>query len=272
MPQDIFELLWCFVVYAILGWIIEVIYAGVNKAQFVNRGFLNGPYCPIYGFGMLIVIVILYPIKENWIMLYFGSFILTTVLEYFTGLILEKVFQNKWWDYSGIPFNIQGYVCLKFSCVWGLGCMFMIDIIHPMLYEWIHGMPDVLDEILLGIILFLMLVDVCATVFDILNLNKRIKQLDDLANKMRGLSDELGEDIFEKVSLVVQKKETLQAEYDSKIKQLEILKNEFETRISDKSRGSERLIKAFPHIKSKKWGEALENYKEFIKNRNLRLK
>lgn len=268
MPQDIFELIWFFIIYAILGWIVEVIYAGVNKAQFVNRGFLNGPYCPIYGFGVLIVILIFYPIRENWLILYIGSFVLTTVLEYFTGLILEKVFQNKWWDYSDIPFNIQGYICLKFSIIWGLGSMFIVDIVHPMVYEWVHMIPDVLDKILLVIILSLMLVDVRATVFDILKFNKRIKQLDDLANKMRELSDDLGEDIFDKVSLMVQKKEALQAEYDGKIKQLEMLKNEFETKMSDKQRGSERLIKAFPHIKSKKWGEVLEKYKDSIKNRN----
>ena len=98
MPATIYEVLWIFIIYAFIGWCVEVSYAALDRGIFVNRGFLNGPYCPVYGIGVLIVIIVLTPLKNNLLLLYFGSLLLTTILEFLTGLILEKVFHNKWWD------------------------------------------------------------------------------------------------------------------------------------------------------------------------------
>ena len=120
MPQNFYELVWIFIIYAFIGWCTEVSYAALDRGIFVNRGFLNGPYCPIYGCGVLIVVVLLTPLKKNLLILYLGSFLLTSVLEFITGFVMEKVFHNKWWDYSDKPFNIMGYVCLKFSIL-GIG-------------------------------------------------------------------------------------------------------------------------------------------------------
>ena len=267
MPQNISEILWIYILYSIIGWMVEVSYAGLEKGKFINRGFLNGPYCPIYGCGMLIVISLLYPIRDNWIILFFGSFLLTTILEYLTGFILEKFFQNKWWDYSNYPFNINGYICLKFSIFWGLGCTFIVKIVHPMIYWFISIIPNLLDQIFLSIIILLILIDFIETILDILNFNKKIKSLDDLAKKMRLLSNEIGEEVFEKTSIVIEKTNQLQDEYEEKRKQLEQLKKEFDIKINDKHRSSERLIKAFPDVSSKKLGETLEKYKELLKNK-----
>ena len=101
MPQNFYELVWIFIIYAFIGWCTEVSYAALDTGKFVNRGFLNGPYCPIYGCGVVIVVAILTPLKENLLILFAGSFLLTSVLEYITGYILEKVFHNKWWDLLG---------------------------------------------------------------------------------------------------------------------------------------------------------------------------
>ena len=131
MPQNFYELVWIFIIYAFIGWCTEVSYAALDRGIFVNRGFLNGPYCPIYGCGVVIVVAALTPLKDNLLILFAGSFLLTSILEYITGFILEKVFHNKWWDYSNKPFNLHGYVCLKFSIYWGLACTFIMDVIHP---------------------------------------------------------------------------------------------------------------------------------------------
>lgn len=268
MPQNIYEFLWVFLVYAVLGWITEVIYAGVNEGKFVNRGFLNGPYCPIYGLGVLVVLAVLYPIREHWVLLFLGSLLLTTALEFITGFILEKIFHNKWWDYTDVPFNICGYVCLKFSILWGLGCTFIIDIVHPMIYYWIRKIPDTLDLMLLSVILFLLVVDISATIADILAFNKRLRHLDEIAENMRKLSNELGEEVFEKTSAAILKKEDLHAKRDAGLAQLEALKSEFDAKIKNRHRGSERLIHAFPKITSKKWGNSLEKYKDILKELN----
>ena len=110
MPQNFYEVLWIFIIYAFIGWCAEVSYAAVNRGIFVNRGFLNGPYCPIYGCGVVIVVTVLTPLKDNLFLLFVGSVVLTSVLEYITGFLLEKVFHNKWWDYSNMPFNINGRI------------------------------------------------------------------------------------------------------------------------------------------------------------------
>ena len=144
MPQNFYELVWIFIIYAFIGWCTEVSYAALDRGIFVNRGFLNGPYCPIYGCGVVIVVAALTPLKDNLLILFAGSFLLTSILEYITGFILEKVFHNKWWDYSNKPFNLHGYVCLKFSIYWGLACTFIMDVIHPIIYKGITIIPHIL--------------------------------------------------------------------------------------------------------------------------------
>lgn len=98
--MDFYTLCWVFLIYGFLGWCCEVIFAGVNQGKFVNRGFLNGPICPIYGCGMLLVLLILWPLRHRLLLLFIGSVALCTLLEYIVGFLLEKLFHQKWWDYS----------------------------------------------------------------------------------------------------------------------------------------------------------------------------
>ncbi|HVI41432.1 MAG TPA: putative ABC transporter permease, partial [Anaerovoracaceae bacterium] len=112
-----------FIIYAFLGWCTEVVYAAAKTGQFVNRGFLNGPYCPIYGFGVLFVIYLLHPVIDNLLYIFLGSVLITSAIELAGGYILEEIFHQKWWDYSDMPLNIGGYICLFFSLMWGLACL-----------------------------------------------------------------------------------------------------------------------------------------------------
>ena len=127
-----YDVLWIFFIYAFLGWCMEVIYATTDTGKFINRGFLIGPACPIYGIGMVIVVSVLSSIQDNIFILFIGAMILTSILEFITGVILERIFNDKWWDYSDLPFNIKGYICLKFSLLWGLGCVFIMKLIYPL--------------------------------------------------------------------------------------------------------------------------------------------
>ena len=159
---------------------------------------------------MVIVVAILTPLKENLLILFAGSFLLTSVLEYITGYILEKEFHNKWWDYSDKPFNIKGYVCLKFSIYWGLACTFIMDIIHPIIYAAIRFIPFVLGVVLLSIIMCVFAADCIITVTTILKFNKRLKAMDEMAASIHRLSDEIGENIYENVTDVIEKSEKFQ--------------------------------------------------------------
>ena len=214
MPQNFYELVWIFIIYAFIGWCTEVSYAALDRGIFVNRGFLNGPYCPIYGCGVVIVVAALTPLKDNLLILFAGSFLLTSILEYITGFILEKVFHNKWWDYSNKPFNIHGYVCLKFSIYWGLACTFIMDVIHPIIYKGITMIPHILGVVLLCIIMSAFAVDCGVTVTTILKFNKRLKVMDEMAAKIHKLSDEIGENIYENVTTAVEKSEEFQETHE----------------------------------------------------------
>lgn len=210
MPQNFYELVWIFIIYAFIGWCTEVSYAALDRGIFVNRGFLNGPYCPIYGCGVVIVVAVLTPLKENLLILFIGSFLLTSILEYITGYLLEKVFHNQWWDYSDKPFNIHGYVCLKFSIYWGLACTFIMDVLHPIIYKGITLMPHIPGVILLCIIMTVFFVDCGITVATIMKFNKRLKVMDEMAERIHKLSDEIGENIYENVTDIVEKSEEFQ--------------------------------------------------------------
>lgn len=214
MPQNFYELVWIFIIYAFIGWCTEVSYAALDRGIFVNRGFLNGPYCPIYGCGVVIVVAALTPLKDNLLILFAGSFLLTSILEYITGFILEKVFHNKWWDYSNKPFNLHGYVCLKFSIYWGLACTFVMDVLHPIIYKGITMIPHILGVVLLSIIMAGFAVDCGVTVTTILKFNKRLKVMDEMAAKIHKLSDEIGENIYENVTTAVEKSEEFQETHE----------------------------------------------------------
>lgn len=290
MPQNFYELVWIFIVYAIIGWCTEVSYAALDTGKFVNRGFLNGPYCPIYGCGVVIVVTILTSLEENVFILFIGSFLLTTTLEFVTGYILEKVFHNKWWDYSDKPFNIKGYICLKFSIYWGLACTFIMKVIHPMIYKAITWIPFIPGVILLSILMCVFIVDCCITVSTILKFNKRLKLMDEIAASIRRLSDEIGENIYENVSGVIEKSEEFQENHaelidklteskeniielqettrekladslEEKKRRYEELTQKYERLFDEKNFGFKRLMKAFPDMKSRDSKETLLKFK-----------
>ena len=196
---QLYQFLCIFFVYAFLGWCTEVSYAALQTGKFVNRGFLNGPVCPIYGFGVVIILACLTPLKQHFILLFLGSVVLTSLLELVTGFVLEKLFHQRWWDYSDDPFNIGGYICLKFSIAWGLACLFVVDILHPTIQWLISLVPRGLGWVLLGIFAAGMAVDLAATVSTIAKLNRKLEHIDQLAGRIREASNEFGENLADKV-------------------------------------------------------------------------
>ena len=185
--------LWIFFVYAFLGWCAEVSYAALHTGRFVNRGFLNGPVCPIYGFGMAAVLWILRPLMGNTVLLFLGSVVLTSLLEWLTGLVLEKLFHQRWWNYSGEPFNLGGYICLRFSLYWGLACLFVLKIIHPTVLWGVRAVPRSVGWVLLAVFAAAMAADLAAAVRTVVRMNRQLRQLDELAGRLREVSNDLGE-------------------------------------------------------------------------------
>ena len=193
------QMIWIVLVYSFLGWCCEVAFAAVRRGIFVNRGFLNGPVCPIYGFGVLIVLLVLEPVKDNLALLFFGSMVLTSALEFFIGFIMEQFFHDKWWDYSENPFNIKGYICLEFSLVWGAACVLVVDVIHPMIFKLICAIPEKLSLWLMVFFTAVLISDAVITLWNMLKLPKRLRAIDELEKAMTAVSDAIGEKVYESV-------------------------------------------------------------------------
>ena len=153
-----------FIIIAICGWLMEVTLQLVQKHKFADRGFLIGPYCPIYGCGALLITLFLTKLEEYPLALFSVTILVCGVLEYFTSYIMEKIFHARWWDYTEKKFNLSGRVCLENSCLFGLGGVFIVSILHPFLDGLVSMIPhNVL--IILSIILFVIfMIDVIITV------------------------------------------------------------------------------------------------------------
>lgn len=254
------EIILCFFVYGFVGWCTEVAFSAVKRRKFVNRGFLNGPICPIYGFGILSVILILADYQDNIIKLYCMSAIVVTLLEWVTGVVLEKLFHHKWWDYSNEPFNIQGHICLPFSLAWGIACVIVIRYVHPFTLKWIRFIPNVLEPMIIMIVLVAFIADVYVTVHEICKLNVKLKKMQDLAVEMEEFSVCIGKKLSENVISTVEKQEMMKKKLEEK----------FQEQFSNLSYTNKRLLRAFPRMESLKYKKQLQAIKEYLAKKKLK--
>lgn len=287
----LYHILWIFFIYAFLGWCTEVSYAATKTGRFVNRGFLNGPWCPIYGLGVVIVLSLLEPLKNNLPLLFLGSVVLTSALEWLTGFLLEKLFAQRWWDYSDEPFNLGGYICLRFSLAWGFACVFVVKLLHPTVLLFIRLIPHLAGVVLLAVLGAVMAVDLAATVSTIAKLNRRLALIDELAGRIRSASNDFGEDLAERVLDAAEKgadwredmeefsdrlarrreefsdnlddlKEDMQSRLEARReqnrRQLQEWKDSVQALMDKESFGQKRLMKAFPSLRSLRHRAALE--------------
>lgn len=255
---NIYTLAWYFIIYAFFGWCLEVVYQAVEHGKFINRGFLNGPYCPIYGFGMIIVTGTLEPIKENVIVLYFGSVVLTTALELITGFVLEKIFHQNWWDYSDEKFNLKGYICLKFSLLWGIACLVAVRLIHPFVSGFVAHIPETLGTILICIVMTGFASDMIITVLAVIHIQNRLKLLDSISAEMKKISDYTGEKLYNGVENSKKRREKYEELLE---KYKEIGKRKFVDR---------RIEHAFPKLRINTDGsfhEKLEELKQLVEEK-----
>ena len=205
--MSIYFILLYFFVYGFLGWCTEVGFAAFKTHHFVNRGFLNGPICPIYGVGVTAVITVLTPYKSDIIVLYILSVVLVTVLEGLTGWAMDKIFHNKWWDYSDMPLNIGGYVCLLFSIVWGFACLFIIYFIQPLVHDLLAFIPTIVGIILIIILGITLIADLYVTASTIFKFNRRLAAMEKIAAEMHEISEQIGQGIFEKTIRAMDRQE-----------------------------------------------------------------
>ena len=178
-----------FLIYSCLGWCVEVVYAAATTGELVNRGFLNGPVCPIYGFGMVIVLFALTPLQHSVLLLYIGGVILPSALELVGGWALYKLYRTRWWDYSDRPFNIGGYICLEFSLLWGVGTLVMMRAIHPAIAGMVELVPPLVGLVLMCVLYAVYAADVVATAIAASGLANTLDTMEQLADSIHAVSD-----------------------------------------------------------------------------------
>ena len=175
-----------FFFYSTAGWCVESLYCSIGEKRLINRGFLTGPMCPIYGVGALVMTVFLYnPYKDKPLMVFLLGMIMCDIVEYFTSWIMETLFQARWWDYTYEFMNIKGRICLKHTVYWGIGSVFFVYLIHPGIDKTLATLSDKTVFIVTSVILAVFTADVIHAVIkalDIRNLliklNKAIDFLD----------------------------------------------------------------------------------------------
>lgn len=148
-----------FIIYSFLGWSLEMLWQSIKDKKAVNRGFLIGPLCTIYGWGVLAIIILIGTSTGDLLAVFLKAILVCSILEYSTSYIMEKLFKARWWDYSDEKFNINGRICLGTMIPFGLGGTFIIYFVHPIIEKFINGFSNNTLLITAIIIFVIFLVD-----------------------------------------------------------------------------------------------------------------
>lgn len=174
-----------FIFYSFCGWVWETCYCSLKERHYVPRGFLYGPICPIYGVGVLLMILFFAPLQENLLVFYFVAVSVMTVWEYLVGWFLETTTHIKYWDYSHIPFNIKGRVCLPASLLWGVLSYVAVFLIHPPVARMLGSLASWLHYTLCGAFFTLLLVDAVTTIRKLALVTKALDRLQTAGDELR---------------------------------------------------------------------------------------
>ncbi|MBQ3334975.1 MAG: putative ABC transporter permease [Eubacteriaceae bacterium] len=198
----LYEIAAWFMIYGFIGWVLEVIFHAVRQGVIVNRGFLNGPICPIYGFGMILIIMMEKTVTggltgwERIVAVFFGGMILTTTIELLGGWVLDKLFHTRWWDYSYQRFNLGGFICLQSSLAWGAGSLAATELVHPLVSRLTTGLiPSSIGVWLLLVLYTILGVDIGVTLAALKGLDKRLRAVKTMRDSLRRVSDSMTESI-----------------------------------------------------------------------------
>ncbi len=229
-----------FMIYSVAGWLLEVTCKYIDYKKFINRGFLIGPYCPIYGFGAVLITFLLYRYEEDPIVLFLMTILICGALEYFTSWAMEKIFKARWWDYSKRKFNLDGRICLGTLVPFGVFGLILTYITNPFLLNCLNNANLIVLNTIAVILFIIYIVDNIISTIIILG--------------------------FRKTTITIGRKERADntEEITKKVKEI----------LAQKSWGYKRLIDAFPSLETIKirikeiTDEVKENVNEFKENIN----
>lgn len=293
-----YQICWYFLIYSFLGWMTEVVYQAVSKGKVINRGILNGPVCPVYGFGILAVFSFVGFMRENGrdlndLEIFLFGMLLATAVELLAGWLLDILFHARWWDYSSRPFNFRGYICLQFSLLWGIAVLLVVRIFQAYIdHRAVSHIPERWGWIALGVCYALYFSDLVVTVAIIIGFNKKLRSLDQMQAGLRIVSDRLSENVGTRSLATAQKigevrvqaalgraelKDAVEARTDALQERAGALQEKageraeaLQARIDElygslkthKVFGYGRLLRAFPDLQHRDFSEIVQKLKE----------
>ena len=181
---SLYEWLIFFYIYSFFGWIFESVYVSLRKKRWVNRGFLLGPFLPIYGGGAVMMLFVSVPFKSNLILTYFAGAVGATLLELVTGMVMESIFKVRYWDYSDRKYNYKGYICLESAVLWGFFTIAMNQAVHPALLRLLAAVPALPLHVVFGIVSVFLVFDIISSVKEALDLRDMLEKMESLREEM----------------------------------------------------------------------------------------
>ena len=255
-----------FIMFSVVGWISEVLYVGIfHEHKFVNRGFLHGPLCPVYGFGGVVILLLPPFLYQTWLPLFFSSMILCTAVEYLVSWIMEKTFHARWWDYSHYKFNINGRICLLNSVLFGFLGLGVIRFVYPQILRFLNWLGDFVIMISADTIAVILTVDIIVTVHKLVDFSTTMEKIKGFGESLR---DHYGSEAWFRgenfESMLASVKEHA-AESKDKVSQTLLEKIERFQNLRNKA--AESFMAHFPTMKSIQYREELEHLKSRVKSR-----
>lgn len=260
---DFYHLMNWLIIYSFFGWVWETCYVSVKSGKFVNRGFINGPLCTIYGFGAVSVYVILRPFSDNLLYLYLGGVVVATALEYVTAVLMESIFHTSWWDYSDNKFNFQGRICLGASLGWGAFTVILFKVLHPLVESIVILYPVYVGEIGICVIGVGYVVDFAFSAAAAFRIHEKLPVIE---AAMEQAKDEMLVKMHEKIASVGFAKEATLESVKERLGDVEVLKEmeqkraafaaeisaelqkRKETMAAKVGHNMQRFVKAYPNL------------------------
>ena len=297
---SIIEWLFFFYLYCFFGWIFESTFVSLKSRKFVNRGFMRGPFLPIYGSGAIMMLVVSMPFQDNIFLTYIAGCIGATALELVTGELMEALFKVRYWDYSNQKFNYKGHICLSSTVAWGFLTIFMTEFLHKGVERIIFILPSEAVTVLTVAASFYIVADFTLSFKAALDLRDVLMGLEKAKEEMERIqkrldviiavaSDEIESRRQENSLKVEELMDSIEAKFNSLRERLKINPSEFVDDVREeimelrnkysiekeqrmrfrrlKDFYQRNLIKGNPTMKSKRFEEALEELKKAVNER-----
>ncbi len=192
------ELLWLFFIYSFLGWILETSTAAVKQKKFVNRGLVNSPFCILYGVATVFITIFCQELSGIW--LYIGAVIVATLFEWIAGHLIERIYHERWWDYSKMKWNVDGYISLPMSALWGFLAVIAMRFGNGLFLRLFQMMPYTLRVVLVWVIFTILAVDVLATLVILSGRSQGIEKWERVDDWLNNFSSKLEKRIYARIN------------------------------------------------------------------------